>query len=54
MMSGEVRDVGLQIFGEPGQDLRRELRRHVSQDEGDRLRVLILDEGEQLARIGLL
>ena len=47
-----MRHVRLQLLVEPGQHDRRLLRRQVCQHQGDRLRVLVGEEGEQLAGIG--
>ena len=47
-----VRDLGLQLRRQPGQDQRGLVGRHVGQDQRDHLRVLVRDERAQLAGVG--
>jgi hypothetical protein len=49
-----VRHVGLQVRREAGEHLRGLRRGHVRQNQGHRLRVLVLHERQQLPRVGLL
>ena len=47
-------DLDLLLHGQPGQDLRRLVVRQVAHDQRDGLRVLILDERQQVLALGLL
>ena len=47
-----VRDLGLHVGREPGEQQRGLVRRHVREHERDHLRVLVDDERPQLGRVG--